>query len=224
MKSKKFPKKDIIEATLHDQSILAILPTGGGKTFTFQMPALIKAQAYKSLTVVISPLQALMKNHVESFRERNHNFKIAAISGYLSPIERINALAEVENGVLDVLYLAPEALRSNSIFNALKRRLIERFVIDEAHCFSSWGHDFRHDYKYIARFIKDLQEALSFQNTIPVSCLTATAKQEVLEDIKHYFKSQLDITLEPFLASAKRTNLFYRALLVEDDKNKSTKN
>lgn len=220
---KKVSQKDIIKATLQDQSILAILPTGGGKTFTFQMPALIKAQAYKSLTVVISPLQALMKNHVESFREKNHNFKIAAISGYLSPIERINVLAEVENGVLDILYLAPEALRSNSIFNALKRRLIERFVIDEAHCFSSWGHDFRHDYKYIAHFIKDLQEASPFQNTIPVSCLTATAKQEVLEDIKHYFKSQLDISLEPFLASAKRTNLFYRALLVEDDKQKYEK-
>ena len=92
---KKVSQKDIIEATLQDQSILAILPTGGGKTFTFQMPALIKAQAYKSLTVVISPLQALMKNHVESFREKNHNFKIAAISGYLSPIERINVLTDV---------------------------------------------------------------------------------------------------------------------------------
>ena len=114
---KRISQKEIIEATLQDQSILAILPTGGGKTFTFQMPALIKARAYKSLTVVISPLQALMKNHVESFREKNQNFKIAAISGYLSPIERINVLAEVENGVLDILYLAPEALRSNSIFS-----------------------------------------------------------------------------------------------------------
>lgn len=216
-------QRDIIEATLRDESILAILPTGGGKTFAFQMPALIKARAYKSLTVVISPLQALMKNHVESFKEKNQNFKIAAISGYLSPIERINTLAEVENGIIDVLYLAPEALRSNSIFNALKRRLIERFVIDEAHCFSSWGHDFRHDYKYIARFIQDLQQESSFQNKIPVSCLTATAKQEVLDDIQHYFESHLEITLKPFLASAKRSNLFYRAILVEDDKEKYEK-
>lgn len=216
-------QRDIIEATMRDESILAILPTGGGKTFAFQMPALIKAHAYKSLTVVISPLQALMKNHVESFTEKNQNFKIAAISGYLSPIERINTLAEVENGIIDILYLAPEALRSNSIFTALKRRLIERFVIDEAHCFSSWGHDFRHDYKYIARFICDLQNESAFQSSIPVSCLTATAKQEVLDDIKYYFKKHLDITLSPFLASAKRTNLFYRAIKVDDQKEKYEK-
>jgi len=210
----------IIESALRGESLLAILPTGGGKTFTFQMPALIKAQAYKALTIVISPLQALMKNHVESFREKNQNFKVAAISGYLSPIERLNAIAEVENGIIDVLYLAPEALRSHSIFNALKKRIIERFVIDEAHCFSSWGHDFRHDYKYIASFIRDLQTSSPFQGIIPVSCLTATAKPEVLDDIKRYFSDRLNLTLSEYLASAKRTNLHYKAIEVADDKDK----
>jgi ATP-dependent DNA helicase RecQ len=213
-------QRDIITAALNGESLLAILPTGGGKTFTFQMPALIKAQAYKALTIVISPLQALMKNHVESFRDKNQNFKVAAISGYLSPIERLNAITEVENGIIDILYIAPEALRSNSIFNALKKRIIERFVIDEAHCFSSWGHDFRHDYKYIATFIKDLQESSPFQGIIPVSCLTATAKPEVLEDIKRYFEDRLGLTLADYLASAKRTNLYYKAIEVADDKEK----
>lgn len=216
----KISQRDIIQAALNGESLLAILPTGGGKTFTFQMPALIKAQAYKALTIVISPLQALMKNHVESFREKNQNFKVAAISGYLSPIERINAITEVENGIIDVLYIAPEALRSNSIFNALKKRIIERFVIDEAHCFSSWGHDFRHDYKYIATFLKDLQESSPFQGIIPVSCLTATAKPEVLEDIKRYFEERLGLELNDYLASAKRTNLYYKAIEVADDKEK----
>lgn len=210
----------IIESALAGESLLAILPTGGGKTFTFQMPALIKAQSYKALTVVISPLQALMKNHVDSFREKNQNFKVAAISGYLSPIERLNAIAEVENGIIDILYLAPEALRSNSIFNALKKRIIERFVIDEAHCFSSWGHDFRHDYKYIASFIRDLQMSSPFQGIIPVSCLTATAKPEVLDDIKRYFSERLNLNLSEFLASAKRSNLSYKAIEVADDKEK----
>lgn len=218
--SDRISQRDIVQAALNGESLLAILPTGGGKTFTFQMPALIKAEAYKGLTVVISPLQALMKNHVESFREKNQNFKVAAISGYLSPIERLNAITEVENGIIDVLYLAPEALRSNSIFNALKKRIIERFVIDEAHCFSSWGHDFRHDYKYIASFIKDLQESSPFQGIIPVSCLTATAKPEVLEDIKRYFEYRLGLTLSDYLASAKRTNLHYKAIEVADDKEK----
>ncbi len=216
----KISQHNIIEAALNGESFLAILPTGGGKTFTFQMPALIKAKAYKALTVVISPLQALMKNHVESFREKNQNFKVAAISGYLSPIERFNTIAEVENGIIDILYLAPEALRSNSIFNVLKKRVIDRFVIDEAHCFSSWGHDFRHDYKYIATFIKDLQESSPFQGTIPVSCFTATAKPEVLEDIKRYFENRLGLKLNEYLASAKRTNLHYKALEVANDKEK----
>jgi ATP-dependent DNA helicase RecQ len=218
--AEKISQLDIIKAALNDESFLAILPTGGGKTFTFQLPALIKAKAYKALTIVISPLQALMKNHVDSFREKNQNYKVAAISGYLSPIERLNAITEVENGIIDILYLAPEALRSNSIFNALKKRIIERFVIDEAHCFSSWGHDFRHDYKYIATFIKDLQENSPFQGIIPVSCLTATAKPEVLEDIKRYFDERLNLKLSDYLASAKRTNLYYSAIEVSDDKEK----
>jgi ATP-dependent DNA helicase RecQ len=213
-------QKDIILSALEKDSLLAILPTGGGKTFTFQLPALIKAKAYKGLTVVISPLQALMKNHVDGFREKNQNFRVVAISGYLSPIERMNTITEIENGVVDILYLAPEALRSNSIFKALKRRIIERFVIDEAHCFSSWGHDFRHDYYFIANTIKELENASSFQPKIPVSCFTATAKPEVLEDIKKYFQEKLSITLKEFIASTKRYNLEYRAIEVKDKKEK----
>ena len=220
MNADKISQREIIKSALKNDSLLAILPTGGGKTFTFQMPALIKAQAYKALTIVISPLQALMKNHVESFREKNQNFKVAAISGFLSPIERLNAITEVENGIIDILYLAPEALRSNSIFNALKKRIIDRFVIDEAHCFSSWGHDFRHDYKYIATFIKDLEDSSPFQGIIPVSCFTATAKPEVLDDIKSYFKERLGLELVDYLASAKRDNLHYKAIAVSDDKDK----
>lgn len=183
----KISQKDIIDAALNDKSLLAILPTGGGKTFTFQLPALIKAKAYKALTVVISPLQALMKNHVDSFKEKNQNFSVKAISGYLSPVERADILNEVVNGVVDILYLAPEALRSNSIFNALRTRIIDRFVIDEAHCFSSWGHDFRHDYHYIATFINELRQSSKIKDFIPVSCFTATAKPEVINDIKSIF-------------------------------------
>jgi len=220
---KKISQRDIVNATLKGESLLAILPTGGGKTFTFQLPALIKAQAYKGLTIVISPLQALMKNHVDSFKEKNQNFKVAAISGYLSPVERLNTIAEIESGVIDILYLAPEALRSNSIFNVLKKRIIERFVIDEAHCFSSWGHDFRHDYKFIANFIKQLQEDSPWQGKIPVSCFTATAKPEVLDDIKTYLKNKLNLDLSEFFASSKRNNLFYKAIEVETDTEKYEK-
>lgn len=210
-------QRDIVEAALTNQSILAILPTGGGKTFTFQLPALIKAQEYKGLTVVISPLQALMKNHIDGFK--SNNFKAIAISGYLSPIERMDALELVTSGAADILYLAPEALRSNGIIKMLKKRVIERFVIDEAHCFSSWGHDFRHDYNYIATVIKELQEQ-EFQPPIAVSCFTATAKPEVLQDIKDYFKSELNLDLKSYIAESERSNLFYRVVKVNDDKDK----
>lgn len=218
--AKRISQKEIINHSLESDSLLAILPTGGGKTFTFQLPALIKAKAYKGLTVVISPLQALMKNHVDSFKEKNQNFKVVAISGYLSPIERMNVITEIENGVVDILYLAPEALRSNSIFKALTKRIIERFVIDEAHCFSSWGHDFRHDYYFIADTIKELESNSEFQSKIPVSCFTATAKPEVLKDIKKYFKENLSIELKEFIASTKRYNLKYRAIEVQSKKEK----
>ncbi|WP_294965296.1 DEAD/DEAH box helicase [Sulfurimonas sp.] len=213
-------QRDIIVNGLGSDSILTILPTGGGKTFTFQMPALIKAKAYKGLTVVISPLQALMKNHVDSFKEKNQNFSVVAISGYLSPIERMDIITMVENGVVDILYVAPEALRSNSIFNALQKRIIERFVIDEAHCFSSWGHDFRHDYYFVANSIKELEDSSEFQLKIPVSCFTATAKPEVLKDIKKYFFDKLNIELKEFIASSKRYNLDYRAIEVNSKKDK----
>lgn len=219
----KISQKDIINSTLNNNSILAILPTGGGKTFTFQLPALIKAQAYNALTVVISPLQALMKNHVDSFKEKNQNFSVKAISGYLSPVERSDIITQISNGTVDILYLAPEALRSNSIFNALKCRMIDRFVIDEAHCFSSWGHDFRHDYHYIATFINELNQSSNMQENIPVSCFTATAKPEVINDIKEYFFKNMKIEFDEFLASSKRENLEYEVIEVKDENEKYEK-
>lgn len=212
----KIYQKEIIENAIGSESLLAILPTGGGKTLTFQVPALIKAQKYKGLSVVISPLQALMKDQVDSFKRHNNNFQVVAISGYLSHMERKNAITEVENGAVDILYLAPESLRSNTIFKALKSRIIERFIIDEAHCFSSWGHDFRHDYYFIAITIKELEQS-SFQPNIPVSCFTATAKPEVVTDIKEYFERKLNIHLNEFISSVERYNLEYKIEKVENN-------
>lgn len=219
---KQLSQEEIVQAALQNKSLLAILPTGGGKTITFQIPALIKAQSYKGLTVVISPLQALMKDQINSFREKNQNFKVVAISGFLSSVERLNAIEEVKNGIVDILYIAPEMLRTNSIFKALQSRYIERFVIDEAHCISAWGHDFRHDYHYIPHFIKDLQKK-SHQKDIAVSCFTATAKPEVLDEIKKVFMDKLDLPLEEFYASAQRDNLAYRAIKADDDNDKYQK-
>lgn len=131
-------QKEIVVAALKNESFLAVLPTGGGKTFTFWLPAIIKAQALKTLTVVISPLQALIKDHIDSFHETVANYKAVALSGYMSPSQRVDSMEKVINGDADILYLAPESLRSNAVFNLLKNRVIERFVIDEAHCLSTF--------------------------------------------------------------------------------------
>lgn len=220
--SEKISQLDIIKAGLSERSFLAVLPTGGGKTLTFWLPALIKSTRFRALNVVISPLQALMKNHVDNFKIKNSNFCVRAISGYLSPSERINTLNEVENGVVDILYIAPEALRSRSIISALKRRVIDRFIIDEAHCFSAWGHDFRHDYYFIADMISEL-ETSEFQDKIAVSCFTATAKPEVISDIKEYFSQKLELNLDEFIASTKRDDLKYSAIEVENESEKYRK-
>ena len=109
---------------------------------------------------------------------------------------------QVEDGSASILYISPESLRSKSIERLLMGRKITRFVIDEAHCFSSWGQDFRVDYLYIGDFIKSLQEKKNLQATIPVSCFTATAKQKVIEDIRIYFKEKLSLNLELFRSKA----------------------
>ena len=205
-------QRDIIEAALRKESFLAILPTGGGKTFTFWLPALLQASRYKSLTVVISPLQALIEDHIKSFEAKVANYKAVAISGFLTPQERNDAVESITNGTADILYIAPESLRSNSIFQLLKNRYIERFVVDEAHCLSTWGNDFRQDYYYICDFIHDLLDAKPFQHHIPVSCFTATGKPGVIADIKKYFGDGLGLELGEYLATPERKNLRYRAL------------
>lgn len=205
-------QRDIIMASLKDESFLTVLPTGGGKTFTFWLPAIIKSKSYKSLTVVISPLQALIEDHIKSFNKNVANYKAVAISGFMSPLERAEAVQQTINGEADILYIAPESLRSNMIFNILKNRLLERFVIDEVHCLSTWGNDFRQDYYYICDYIKELVDAKPFQKHIPISCFTATAKPSVIKDIKEYFYNGLDIKLDEYIAIPERENLSYKSI------------
>jgi len=215
-------QKEIVTAALKNESFLAILPTGGGKTFTFWLPSIIKAKSLKTLTVVISPLQALIKDHMDSFHETVANYKAVALSGYMSPSERADSMEKVVNGDADILYIAPESLRSNSVFNLLKNRVIERFVIDEAHCLSTWGNDFRHDYFYIGSFINDLLKEKPFQDHIPVSCFTATAKPKVMDDITEYIESALNLKMNRYIAVPERKNLDYEGHELNSDKAKYT--
>lgn len=207
------------QAAACGKSLLAVFPTGGGKSITFQLPALMSGQRERGLTVVISPLQSLMKDQVDNLAERGLTDAVT-INGLLSPIERTEAFERVENGLASILYISPEQLRSRTIERLLLSRNVVRFVIDEAHCFSAWGQDFRVDYLYIGDFIREYQEKKSLNNIIPVSCFTATAKQKVISDICDYFKEKLNLDLELFTTSAERKNLRYTVLYKQNDSEK----
>lgn len=212
-------QENAVTAALQNKSLLAVFPTGGGKSITFQLPALMGGRNAKALTVVISPLQSLMKDQVDNLEAKGIT-EAVTINGLLDPIERSKAIERVETGNACLLYISPESLRSVTIERLLQKRKIARFVIDEAHCFSSWGQDFRVDYLYIGDFIKNLQKAKNLEYPIPISCFTATAKQKVIEDIKVYFKDNLTLELELFRSNATRTNLHYKVFQKNDEEDK----
>ena len=212
-------QESAVKAAIDNKSLLAVFPTGGGKSITFQVPAFMSGVATKGLTVVISPLQSLMKDQVDNL-EKIGITEAVTINGLLDPIERGKSFERVEDGSASILYISPESLRSKTIERLLLGRKIVRFVIDEAHCFSSWGQDFRVDYLYIGDFINQIQEKKNLEETIPVSCFTATAKKKVIEDICTYFKEKLALELEIFRSSATRTNLQYKVFEKSDEEQK----
>lgn len=209
-------QENAVNSALNHNSLLCIFPTGGGKSLTFQIPALMSGETERGLTVVISPLQSLMKDQVDNLEKKGIEGAVT-INGLLSPVERAEAIERVASGMASILYISPESLRSATIERLFLSRHITRFVIDEAHCFSAWGQDFRVDYLYIGDFIRELQEKKGENCRIPVSCFTATAKQKVVSDIKDYFKQKLDLDLELFATNASRTNLRYEVLYKETD-------
>ncbi|MBQ3153578.1 MAG: RecQ family ATP-dependent DNA helicase [Bacteroidaceae bacterium] len=215
-------QENAARAAVMGDSLLAIFPTGGGKSLTFQLPALMEGRSVHGLTVVISPLQSLMKDQVDNLAERGIADAVT-INGLLDPISRSHAIQQVMDGNASLLYIAPEMLRSKTIEKILLSRHVVRFVIDEAHCFSSWGQDFRVDYLYIGKFIREYQKKKGLNTPIPVSCFTATAKQKVIQDICDYFKQTLNITLQLFASTASRTNLHYSVIHADTDEEKYTK-
>jgi len=212
-------QENAVNAAINNKSLLAVFPTGGGKSLTFQIPALMAGRNTKGLTVVISPLQSLMKDQVDNL-EKTGITEAVTINGLLDPIERGKSFERVEDGSVSILYISPESLRSKTIERLLLGRNIVRFVVDEAHCFSAWGQDFRVDYLYIGDFIKQLQEKKNLSDPIPVSCFTATAKQKVVADICQYFEEKLSLQLEVFKATSTRTNLQYKVYDSKDEEDK----
>lgn len=215
-------QENAVCAAVEHKSLLAIFPTGGGKSLTFQLPALMEGHSVHGLTVVISPLQSLMKDQVDNLEEKGITDAVT-INGLLDPISRSEAIQRVLSGDASLLYISPELLRSKTIEKILLARHVVRFVIDEAHCFSSWGQDFRVDYLYIGKFIRQYKKSKGCTETVPVSCFTATAKPKVVQDICDYFKQTLGIDFEIYASEAARTNLHYSVIHADTDDDKYTK-
>ena len=198
------PQEEIINASLQGKDVFAILPTGGGKSICYQIAGL----ARKKLTIVISPLIALMKDQVEQLTRRN--IRATYINSSLSKKEIEKRLYEAQQGYYDFLYCAPERLDTDKLLDALPYLDIGLLAIDEAHCISQWGHQFRPAYRKIAEFRRKIPD-------VPVMAVTASATPEVRKDIME----QLEMK-EPaiFVKTFVRPNLRYSVLYEEDPEKK----
>jgi ATP-dependent DNA helicase RecQ len=201
-------QRAIVVSGMRDESLLAILPTGGGKSLCYQLPALVRHRCRGAMTVVISPLLALMKDQVDNLMKATGTPFAAAVNGLLTPPERGEVLERIRMGDVAILYISPEQLRSRSVRSVLSQREIGCWVFDEAHCVSKWGHDFRPDYLYVARFIREFAGDYS-QPVPPICCYTATAKSDVIEDITSHFHEELGQELKLFAGGVERENLVF---------------
>lgn len=161
----------VIESILNGRDTMAIMPTGGGKSLCYQIPALL----FKGITIVISPLISLMKDQVDSIKTLG--IRAAYINSSIAQDEILNICSSLKNGGVKILYVAPERLESPDFCSIIKNLPVSQVAVDEAHCVSQWGHDFRVSYTYIWKFIE------CFSRRPVVTAFTATATDEVREDI-----------------------------------------
>ena len=189
-------QREIIEASLAGRDVLALLPTGGGKSLCFQLPALVRP----GLTIVVSPLIALMKDQVDSLRASG----VAAtfLNSSLGAAEARTRLRDLHRGEYKLLYVAPERLMLDGWAENLQNWNVGALAIDEAHCVSEWGHDFRPEYRQLARLRAALPE-------VPLMALTATATGRVRADISLHLKLRDPAV---FVSSFNRPNLAYRVV------------
>jgi ATP-dependent DNA helicase RecQ len=198
-------QEEVIRAVLEGRDTLAVMPTGGGKSLCYQVPALMQ----DSLTVIVSPLISLMKDQVDSLLQSSVSDAATLHSG-LSPEERWEVERRVRTGEVKMLYVAPERLRSLEFVLSLRRAGVGLFVVDEAHCISEWGHNFRPDYLFLPRVVRDLGNP-------PVLALTATATPRVRQDILVSLKMR---SPEVVVTSFNRPNLTYRVIPAKEKKHK----
>ena len=190
-------QEQVIESILKKQNTFVIMPTGGGKSLCYQLPALMQ----DGCAIVVSPLIALMKNQVDAIRGISNENGIAhVLNSSLNKTEVKQVKSDITNGITKLLYVAPESLTKEENVEFLRSVTISFVAIDEAHCISEWGHDFRPEYRNLKRIIGRIGDA------IPIIGLTATATPKVQEDIL----KNLGITdATKFKASFNRPNLYY---------------
>jgi ATP-dependent DNA helicase RecQ len=195
---------EAVEAALAGRDCVVVLPTGGGKSLTYQLPPLLRPDGAPALTVVISPLIALMKDQVDGLRIAG--YPAAALNGMVSAEEASAARRGVEDGTIKLLYVSPERLLAEGFLPWLAglrgSRAVAGVAIDEAHCISQWGHDFRPEYRRLA----ELRDALP---GVPVHACTATATPRVREDIAVQLRMVDPVEL---VGTFDRPNLSYRVL------------
>ncbi|WP_417939661.1 DNA helicase RecQ [Flavobacterium sp. RS13.1] len=189
-------QEQVIRSILDEKNTFVIMPTGGGKSLCYQLPALIK----EGTAIVVSPLIALMKNQVDAIRSLSSENGIAhVLNSSLTKTEIAQVKTDITSGLTKLLYVAPESLTKEEYVSFLQSVPISFVAIDEAHCISEWGHDFRPEYRNLRNIIKQLGK-------VPIIGLTATATPKVQEDIL----KNLDMAdANTFKASFNRPNLYY---------------
>ena len=189
-------QEDVVNSVLENKNTFVIMPTGGGKSLCYQLPALMK----EGTAIVVSPLIALMKNQVDAIRGISENQGIAhVLNSSLNKSEVIQVKSDIEEGITKLLYVAPESLIKEEYVDFLRKQNISFVAIDEAHCISEWGHDFRPEYRNLRNIIKQI-------DNVPIIGLTATATEKVQEDI---LKTLGMTDANVYKASFNRANLFY---------------
>jgi len=187
---------EIITSLLNKEDVFVLMPTGGGKSLCYQLPALMS----DGVAIIVSPLIALMKNQVDAIRGISENNGIAhVLNSSLNKSETKMVMTDIKDGITKMLYVAPESLTKEEYVEFFKSVKISFFGIDEAHCISEWGHDFRPEYRNLKSIINKIGDA-------PIIALTATATPKVQEDIQKTLGMQ---SAKVFKDSFNRDNLFY---------------